>query len=71
MRLKFLTKAEMEEFISKAVLTDEEEKILRTRQMGWSREKQAQAIGYSLSGVDKIIKKILKKKERIDNESKT
>lgn len=70
MDLKFTTKAELNDFLENVFLTEDEEKIIRTRQLGWSREKQAQAINRSLSGVDKLIAKIKAKKEIYDNESK-
>lgn len=46
----------LEEFISQAQLTDLEERVMRTRVAGWSRVKQADTFGISLSTLDRIIK---------------
>ena len=48
----------LEEFIAEAMLTKEEEMIIRTRVAGWSRTKQAMEFGMSLSTVDRIIKRL-------------
>lgn len=45
----------LERFIELAVLTKDEEEIMRTRVAGWSRTQQAQKLGMSLSTVDKHI----------------
>lgn len=51
----------VEEFIKQAMLTKDEEEILRTRVAGWSRTQQALRLGMSVSTVDRIIY-ILKRK---------
>lgn len=51
----------LEEFIEQAALTDLEEQIMRTRVAGWSRVKQADAFGISLSTLDRIINTLKKK----------
>ncbi len=48
----------LDEFISLALLTPEEEKIVRTRAAGWSRVKQCHACNMSLSTLDRTIKKL-------------
>lgn len=45
----------VERFIELAMLTEDEEMILRTRVAGWSRTQQADKLGMSISTVDKII----------------
>lgn len=51
----------VEEFVSLAMLTEDEEKILRTRVAGWSRTKQATTFGMSVSTVDRIIRTLKRK----------
>lgn len=63
------TKVILEEFIEQALLTEDEEKIMRTRIAGWSRTKQANEFGMSISTIDKIIHKLKKKYDRIMTES--
>lgn len=46
----------LETFISEALLTEDEEIIMRTRVAGWSRLQQAEKLGISLGTVDRIIK---------------
>lgn len=55
----------LEEFVEQALLTEEEEKIVRTRIAGWSRTKQAQEFGMSISTVDKIISRLKKKYDNV------
>ncbi len=45
----------LEEFVSLAILTEDEEKVLRTRIAGWTRTKQSMEFGMSLSSIDRII----------------
>lgn len=52
------TKAFLEEFIELAQLTEDEEKILRTRVKGWTRTKQAYEFNMSLSTVDRHIRRM-------------
>lgn len=51
----------MEEFISIALLTEDEEKIIRSRVAGWSRVKQSQHFNISLATVDRHIKELKRK----------
>ena len=45
----------LEEFIKEAMLSEEEEQIMRTRVAGWTRQKQAIKFNMSIQKVDKII----------------
>lgn len=45
----------VETFIEEAMLTKDEEMILRTRVAGWSRTQQAMELGMSIATVDKLI----------------
>lgn len=57
----------LEEFISEAMLTKDEEMVMRTRVAGWTRTKQAMELGMSLATVDRIIKRL---KVKYDNVQK-
>lgn len=48
----------LEEFIELAELTEDEEKIMRTRVAGWSRTKQSMKLGMSMSTIDRIIRRL-------------
>lgn len=48
----------LEEFIEQALLTEEEEMIMRTRVAGWTRTKQSMELGMSLATIDRIIKRL-------------
>lgn len=48
----------LEEFISIASLTKEEEMIMRTRVAGWTRVKQCDEFNLSMSTLDRIIKRL-------------
>lgn len=49
------------EFFEKACLTEDEKKIIRARINGWSRVKMALELHMSVSTVDKIINRAMKK----------
>lgn len=51
----------LDEFVSLALLTDEEEKIVRARAAGWSRIKMCHTFNMSLATVDRIIKDLKQK----------
>lgn len=51
----------LEEFISIALLTTEEEQIIRSRVKGWSRVKQCHAYNMSLATLDRTIKELKRK----------
>ena len=55
----------VETFIEDAMLTKDEEMILRTRVAGWTRTKQAMELGMSVSTVDKIIATLKKKYDNV------
>jgi hypothetical protein len=59
----------LDEFIRLAILTETEEKILRSRIAGWSRVKQAMEYNMSVSTVDCIIKKINQKYDMVQPHS--
>ena len=59
------TKLVLEQFIEKALLTKEEEMIMRTRVAGWTRVKQAQEFGMSVGTVDNIIKRLRAKYDEV------
>lgn len=48
----------LEEFISVAMLTEDEERIIRTRVQGWSRVKQSMDRNISEATVDRIINRL-------------
>ena len=55
----------LDEFIKLAILTEIEEKILRTRIAGWSRVKQSMEFNLSISTVDCIIRMINQKYDMV------
>ena len=52
------TKTIVEEFIREAMLSPEEEEIIRTRAAGWTRTEQAMKLNMSVDKVDKIIARL-------------
>lgn len=59
------TKLILETFIDEGCLSKDEEIIMRTRVAGWTRTKQAQEFGMSLSTIDRIIKRLKKKYDEV------
>ena len=59
------TKVILEEFISLANLTKDEEIIMRTRCDGWSITKQATTFNMSVSTVNRIIKRLKVKYDKV------
>lgn len=55
------TKAMLEKFIEEGLLTEDEERILRTRIAGWSIVKQSIEFGMSTSSVSRIVRNIRRK----------
>lgn len=51
----------LERFIELAILTKEEEEIIRTRVAGWTRVEQSIKLGMSTQKVDRIIATLKKK----------
>ena len=52
------TKSMLDKFLEEALLTEDEERILRTRIAGWSIVKQSIEFGMSTAAVSRIIKSI-------------
>lgn len=59
------TKVILEEFINLANLTKDEEIIMRTRCDGWSITKQATTFNMSVSTVNRIIKRLKVKYDKV------
>lgn len=57
----------VETFVEDAMLTKEEEMVLRTRVAGWTRTKQARELNISMATLDRMIKRL---KEKYDNAQK-
>lgn len=55
------TKSMLEKFIEEALLTEDEERILRTRIAGWSIVKQSIEFGMSTASISRIIRGIKRK----------
>lgn len=61
------TRSMLDEFVKEAILTKDEEFIVRTRAAGWSRQQQAFELNRSIQSIDRMIKKI---KVKYDNLAK-
>lgn len=59
------SKVIVETFVEEAMLTKTEEAILRTRVAGWSRTEQALKLGMSTATVDRTIKLLKLKYDRV------
>lgn len=57
----------VERFVEMAMLNEEEQMVLRTRVIGWTRLQQADKLGMSVATVDRIIKTL---KEKYDSVQK-
>ena len=55
----------LETFVEEALLTKEEEMIIRTRVAGWTRTKQALELNMSVTNVDKIIARLKLKYDEV------
>lgn len=55
----------LEEFIRLAMLSKDEEAIMRTRVAGWTRTQQSMELGMSLATVDRIIKRLKIKYDKV------
>ena len=55
----------LEEFVSLAMLSKDEEMIMRTRIAGWTRTKQSMEFGMSLATIDRIIARLKIKYDRV------
>lgn len=56
----------LEEFINLALLTKDEEMILRTRIYGWTVREQADRLNMSVSSVNRIIKRLKNKYDDVE-----
>lgn len=56
----------LETFIQEALLTKEEEWIMRTRVAGWTITQQADKLGMSKSSVDRLIRNLKKKYDNME-----
>ena len=56
----------LEEFINLALLTKEEEMILRTRIYEWTVKEQADRLNMSVSSVNRIIKRLKNKYDDVE-----
>ena len=59
------TRSMLDEFVQEAILTKDEEFIVRTRAEGWSRQQQAFELNRSVQSIDRMIKKIKVKYDNI------
>lgn len=59
----------LEEFINLAMLTKDEEAIMRTRVAGWTRTQQSMELGMSLATVDRIIARLKVKYDQVQKYS--
>lgn len=55
----------VERFVELAMLTEDEEMILRTRVAGWPRTRQANELNMSVSTVDRIISRLKRKYDNV------
>lgn len=61
------TKTLLEDFISEGLLTDDEEKLIRTRIAGWSIVKQSMELNCSTATISRMIKKLRQKYDDLHN----
>lgn len=59
----------LEEFINLAMLTEDEEAIMRTRVAGWTRTRQSIELGMSLATVDRHIAQLKLKYDSVQKYS--
>jgi hypothetical protein len=59
----------LEEFVHLAALSEDEEKIIRTRVAGWTRVQQSMEFGLSLSTIDRIIRRLKVKYDHVQKHS--
>ena len=55
----------LEEFISLAQLTEQEEWVMRTRVAGWCRTRQATELHVSIETLDRIIRRLKQKYDKV------
>ena len=59
------TREILDAFVKEAMLTKDEEFIVRTRAKGWSRQQQAFELNRSIQSIDRMIKKIKIKYDKV------
>lgn len=59
----------LDEFVELALLTEDEQKIMRTRIAGWTRVKQSMEFGMSLSSIDRTIATLKHKYDGVQKHS--
>lgn len=59
----------LDEFLSLAILTQEEEAILKTRIAGWSQVRQCHAYNMSLATLNRKVKKLKEKYRSVQKRS--
>lgn len=59
----------LDEFVELALLTEDEQKIMRTRIAGWTRVKQSMEFGMSLSSIDRTIATLKRKYDGVQKYS--
>lgn len=59
----------VETFVEEAMLTKEEELVLRTRIEGWTRLKQSQELGMSIPTIDRIISRLKLKYDQVQEKN--
>lgn len=62
------TKTLLEDFVSEALLTEDEEQVLRTRVSGWSIVRQSIEFNMSTATISRIIKHINNKYDNLHNQ---
>lgn len=60
----------LEEFVSLAILTPEEEKLVRTRAAGWNQTKQCHALNVSLATITRMVRKLKNEYDSVRKYSK-
>lgn len=55
----------LDEFDRLAMLTDDEREVMRTRIAGWPRTRQADHLGISLRTLDRMIRRLKRKYDRV------
>lgn len=59
------TRVILERFISEACLSELEEKVMRTRVCGWSRQRQCEEFNISMATLDRIIRRLKTKYDKV------
>ena len=59
------TREIVDEFIKEAMLTEDEIFIIKTRVSGWSRQQQANELNISVQSIDRIIRRLKNKYDKV------